>query len=311
MNIIIIGAAGFIGTNLAIRLSKCNDNKITLVDKELQYFDCIKELNLDHVEYEVSSLDMNMDFSILKGKSIIYHLVSTNMPTNSNINITKDLYDNVLFSSKLFEQCVDYGVGKIVYLSSGGTVYGKDAINPISELSQTNPINSYGLQKLTTEKLLYLYNYLYKINYSIIRLSNPYGPYQRPNGKLGVVTNFVYNALNDNVINVYGDGSVIRDFVYIDDAIDAIVNIASNNYNEIFNFGSGIGVCINEVLNCISNVLGVKLNINYLPARNVDVPKNVLSIEKYIDHFGDFKPISLEEGVRKTIDFFSNRRYDV
>lgn len=106
-----------------------------------------------------------------------------------------------------------------------GQVYGKEVDCPLKEKTATNPISSYGVQKVTIEKLLYLYRYMYGLDYRIIRLANPYGPYQRPNGVLGAVTTFTYKALKGDKIVVYGDGSVVRDFIYIDDAIRAIMKI--------------------------------------------------------------------------------------
>lgn len=304
MKIIILGAAGFIGTNLAIKLSKNDENIITLIDREEYFFSHLKRMNLQNVKYKISSLDVTMDFNILKEQDIVYHLVSTNVPTTSNQHISLDIQTNVLFSSNLFEACVRHKVKKVVFLSSGGTVYGKEASCPLSENTPTNPISSYGVQKITIEKLLYLYHYMYGLDYRIIRLANPYGPYQRPNGILGAVTTFTYKALRDEQIIVYGDGSVVRDFIYIDDAIEAIFNIVNGeNKYKIFNVGSGYGTSIKEVLYAIENVLKRRLNIEYNEGRSVDVPVNYLDISRYETYYGKLNPISIEEGVKRTADF--------
>lgn len=304
MKIAILGAAGFIGTNLAIKLSENVDNEITLIDRKEEYFSTIKKLQLPDVRFKTSSLDLMMDFSILEGEDVVYHLVSTNVPTTSNQHISQDIQTNVLFSSNLFEACVKYGVKKVVFISSGGTVYGKEAKCPLSENTPTNPISSYGVQKITIEKLLYLYNYMYGLDYRIIRLANPYGPYQRPNGILGAVTTFTYKALKNEKITVYGDGSVIRDFIYIDDAIDAILKIVNGeNKHRLFNLGSGYGTSVNDVLIAIENVLECKLNVEYREGRAVDVPINYLDISRYEKYYGKLNPISIDEGVRKTAEF--------
>ena len=222
MNILILGAAGFIGTNITIKLAENKANKITLVDKRKDYFSNIEKFHFLNIEIKESSLDENMDFSILRDQEVVYHLVSTNAPTTSNQHIGQDIQSNVVFSSNLFDACVKNCVRKVIFISSGGTVYGKESACPISENTPTNPISSYGVQKLAIEKLLYLYNYMYGLDYRIIRLANPYGPYQRPNGVLGAVTTFTYKALKGDEIIVYGDGSVVRDFIYIDDAVRAI-----------------------------------------------------------------------------------------
>lgn len=304
MNIIILGAAGFIGTNLAIKLSENKEDIITLVDRSEDYFSIIKKMNLHNINIRVSSLDSEMDFNILDGQEIVYHLVSTNVPMTSNQHVSLDIQVNVLFSLNLFEACVSYNVQKVVFISSGGTVYGKESKCPLTESTPTNPITSYGVQKITIEKLLYLYNYMYDLDYRIIRLANPYGPYQRPNGILGAVTTFTYKALKNEEINVYGDGSVIRDFIYIDDAIRAIQNIVNGtNKHHIFNLGSSYGTSINEILHTIENVLECKLKITYKEGRSVDVPVNYLDISRYEKYYGKLNPISIKEGIRRTAEF--------
>lgn len=304
MNILILGAAGFIGTNLTIKLAEKQENKITLVDKKKSYFTAIDKLNLPNIVELESSLNVETDFSILCGQDVVYHLVSTNVPANSNQHISQDIEANVLFSSKLFDACVNNNVKKVVFVSSGGTVYGKESKCPLNENTPTNPISSYGLQKVTIEKLLYLYNYIYGLDYRIIRLTNPYGPYQRPNGILGVVTTFVYKALKGHEITVYGDGTVVRDFIYIDDAIRAILNIVySKNKHHIFNLGCGYGTSVRELLETIHKALGLELNIVYKKARAVDVPVNYVDISRYEKNFRKLNPICLEEGIKKTAEF--------
>lgn len=304
MNIIILGAAGFIGTNLAIKLASNRDDVITLVDKRREWFSNIDKFDFKNIEIREHSLDTDMDFSVLEGQEVVYHLVSTNAPTTSNQHISQDIQANVLFSSNLFDACVKFDVKKVVFISSGGTVYGKEASCPLPENTPTNPISSYGVQKITIEKLLYLYNYMYGLDYRIIRLANPYGPYQRPNGVLGAVTTFTYKALKGEELQVYGDGSVIRDFIYIDDAIKAILNIVDGkNKHHTFNLGCGYGTSIKEVLNAIESVLGLKMNIIFKEGRAVDVPVNYLDISRYEKYYGKLNPISLEEGIKKTAEF--------
>lgn len=168
----------------------------------------------------------------------------------------------------------------------------------------TYPLSSYGIQKLTIEKLLYLYNYIYGLDYRIIRLANPYGPYQRPDGILGAVTTFTYKALKNEEITVYGDGSVVRDFIYIDDAIRAILNIVDGtDGHHIFNLGCGYGTSIKKVLDTIQKILNHDIKIIYKEGRKVDVPMNYLDISKYEKYYGKLNPLSLENGIRKTIDF--------
>lgn len=302
--IMILGAAGFIGTNLALALSKNKKYSLTLVDRSKVYFNRIL-FQLDNVSILESDLNFEMDFEeLINEQDVVYHLVSTTVPSTSNRNISQELMANVIFTSNLLDACVKRDVKKVVFISSGGTVYGKEVGCPLKEETPTKPISSYGLQKITIERLLYLYRYMYGLDYRIVRLSNPYGAYQRPNGVLGAVTTFTYKALKNEKITVYGDGSVVRDFIYIDDAIKAIVNIGSSeSIHRTFNVGYGRGTSILEVLDTIEKSLVIKLSVEFKAARKVDVPINYLDIGRYEEEFGKLNPISLYEGVQRTAKF--------
>lgn len=312
MNILIFGAAGFIGTNMVIRLLKDKNNIVTAVDVNKDYLKHLEELrdkgytNLICKESNFCQ-DTNFD-KILAGQDIIYHLVSTTVPTTSNKHVADELTANVVTSAAFFEACARNSVNKVIFISSGGTVYGKDVSCPIKEESITNPISSYGIQKLMIEKLLYLYKYTSNLDYRIVRLANPYGPYQRPNGIQGVVTTFVYNALKNGSATVYGDGSVVRDYIYIDDAIDAIFSVEKySGVEKIFNIGSGVGTSVNQIIDDIKQVLNIDIDVNYIASRPVDVPVNILDVEKYKREIGkDIFKTKLSDGIKETASFLKN-----
>lgn len=312
MNIVILGAAGFIGTNLTARLAQDPTYHITLVDKDKKYFKHIEDMHFTNVEIHFADFcdDMNFD-KFLKNQDIVYHLVSTTVPTTSNKNISQELAINIGFSVSLLEACVRCNVQRVVFVSSGGTVYGRNAVCPIVEETGLNPINAYGIQKVTIENLLYLYNYLYELDYRIVRLANPYGPYQRPNGVQGVVAAFIYRALKNESIVVFGDGTVVRDFIYISDAVGAMLNVANGAAPyKVFNIGCGYGTSINKILDIVKNVIGKELQIVYMPGRNVDVPKNILDISRYEQYYGKLNCCSLEDGIRKTAEWYIQNDLD-
>lgn len=312
MKIILLGAAGFIGMNLTLKLAEDKNNHITLVDVKKEYFSNAELLELENVEFKESTFDIESNFEeILTGQEVVYHLVSTTVPTTSNQHISQELMANVVMTAKMLDACVKCAVKKVAFISSGGTVYGKEVSCPLKEDTTTNPISSYGIQKVTIEKLLYLYQYVYGLDYRVIRLSNPYGPYQRPNGLLGAVTTFTYKALKGKEIVVYGDGSVIRDFIYIEDAVRGILNIVNGEGKyRTFNLGCGYGTSINEVLEVIHQVLNVEMNVAYKPGRKVDVPVNYLNIIRYETAFGKLNPICLHDGVLKTASFMK-KQYNI
>jgi len=307
--ILILGAAGFIGTNLTFRLAR-EECSLVCFDRP--------DSNMKHLSGENISTACGFlaDFAdddraeeLLQGTDIVYHLISTTCPTNSNIDIASEMQDNVISTIRLLDGCVKNKVKRIVFLSSGGTVYGKEHDGILSECDEASPISAYGIQKLTIEKMLYLYKEMYGLDYRIVRLSNPYGPYQRPNGIQGVVSTFTWKALHDEPITVYGDGSVVRDYIYIDDAIEGIINISSDNVRyALYNLGSGIGLSVNEVTKAIESALDKSLKINFTAGRAVDVPINVLNISRYTEEFGNPVSVSLEDGVKRLLQFYENNR---
>lgn len=305
MKIILLGAAGFIGTNLVIELAKDKKDQITVVDRDKTYFQTLEDMKIPDLNIIQSDLTVNADYEkLVEGQDIVYHLISTTVPTTSNQHIAEELMGNVILSANLFEACVHQNVKKVVFLSSGGTVYGKEVECPLDEKTPTNPITSYGVQKVTIEKLLYLYNYMYGLDYRIIRLTNPYGPYQRPNGVLGAVSTFTYKALKGEEIVVYGDGSVLRDFIYIDDAVRGIQKIVNGtDHHHVFNLGCGYGTSIDQVLRTIKKALAIEVKVKYTRARKVDVPVNYLDIKRYEAAYGPLDPIGLEEGIKRTAVF--------
>lgn len=302
MKACLIGGAGFLGTNLAIHLSQTDE--VTVIDRDEKFFTTLKSLNLP-IHYKTASFNIDSDFdSQVEGQDIVYHLASTVIPGNSNYDIGAEIDANVVVTCHLLDACVRQGIKKVVFISSGGAIYGKKGTCPIQEDMVTYPISSYGVQKLAIEKLLYLYRYQKDLDYRIIRLANPYGPYQRPNGKLGVVTTFVYKALTSGRLEVYGDGSVVRDFIYIEDAMRGILKIVNGENNvRIFNLGSGKGTSVNQVIEAIRRTIRSDLAVEYIAGRTTDVPVNYLDISRYEGIYGKLDPMDLEDGIKKTADF--------
>ncbi|KOA58874.1 hypothetical protein BAAM0499_08660 [Bifidobacterium animalis subsp. animalis MCC 0499] len=305
VNTAIIGGAGFIGTNLAIHFSNGGSEQITVVDSDSTYFNTLRSLELPHVSFKLAPFTGSADFDEqVRGQDVVYHLASTVIPGTSNQNIPAELEANIAVTARLLDACVRQNVKKVVFISSGGAVYGKKGTCPIGEDTVTYPISSYGIQKVAIEKLLYLYRYQKGLDYRIIRLANPYGPYQRPNGKLGVVTTFVYEALTNRRLKVYGDGSIVRDFIYIKDAVRGIKNIVDGESDyRVFNLGSGRGTSVNEVVDAIKRTIQEDIIVEHIAGRATDVPVNYLDISRYETIYGRLNPISLEEGIRDTAAF--------
>lgn len=312
---LILGAAGFIGSNLTLRLCREQKQLILFEQKEARYPEIVWEAaKTGRIEFaegsftEFTSEDWMEKLPGLKETDTVYHLISTTCPTNSNRNMAVEMEENLIATIRFLDACVSAGVSKVVFLSSGGTVYGKKHTGLCREEEEAFPITVYGMQKLSIEKALYLYRQMYGLDYRIVRLSNPYGPYQKPNGIQGAVTTFTWRALHKEPIQVYGDGSVVRDYIYIDDAIDGIVRIAERQgKHRLYNLGSGRGHSINEVIEMIAEVLGELPEVRYQAGRSVDVPVNVLDISRFEQDFGKLKAIGLQEGIRRLAEFYQGQ----
>lgn len=306
MKYLILGGSGFIGRNLIEELTKNPENTVTSFSRKHQDFDDLINKRPRQIVILNGTFGINTDFdNLTRGIDIVFHLISTTTPKTGNLNMVKEVTDNILPTINLLESCVSRKVKKLIFISSGGTIYGKTYGLPSKETDETYPICSYGIHKLTIEKYLTLFYNLYGLDYRIIRLSNPYGPYQLPGAGLGAVTTFTYNAILNKEIIIYGDGSVVRDYIYIEDAIENIINITHyDGIQKLFNLGSGIGSSLIDIINIISSILCKKINVEYMESRKTDVPYNVLDVSRYNETFGNRKLVILEDGIKKLIDYF-------
>lgn len=311
--ILILGAAGFIGTNLTLRLLK-EGKRLALFDRPGAAWTRAAEQAVQRGQAFIVEGDQEKGhgweraFSALGEVDTVYHLISTTCPTNSNRDVAGEMEENLIATIRLLDACVEAGVKKIVFLSSGGTVYGKLHTGICREEEEAFPITSYGVQKLAIEKMLYLYHEMHGLDYRIVRLSNPYGPYQRPNGVQGVVSTFTYRALTGQPIEVFGDGSVVRDYIYIEDAVTGILKIAEQPGSyRLYNLGSGQGHTVTDVIDAIAKVLGRRPEVIFRPGRPVDVPVNVLDVSRFEQDFGKLSPAALEEGICRLAQFYETR----
>ena len=217
MRILITGGNGFIGTNLALKLLQNNSIRVRIYDHSESIF----MRKIPGIEYIYGELgNTGQLHSALQNVDIVYHLASSSKPESSTGDPTYDVISNVVDTINMLEQCVKANVKRIVFISSGGTVYGETKEIPIKEDFPHNPICSYGITKLTIEKYLALYKHQYGLDYIVLRPSNPFGPFQNPFLRQGAVSVFLYNIINKIPIHIWGDGSIVRDYLYVQDLID-------------------------------------------------------------------------------------------
>jgi UDP-glucose 4-epimerase len=298
---LVLGGKGFIGSHLVNALAQkgCQVRSFDRFNLEAEQGKMAegKSVQLINGNFQLAS-----DLApALEDCDICYHLISTTTPLSSNLDPLFDIESNIKGTVQLLKLAMQAGVKKVVFVSSGGTVYGVPQHIPMLESHPTNPTCSYGITKLAIEKYLDLYESLYGLQYSILRVANPYGEGQKAVKGQGAIAAFLSKALRNEQIEVWGDGSVVRDYLHVDDVVSALLIAAEYVGRErVFNIGSGTGQSLNSILDSIEEMFGRPVLRSYLQARNFDVPSNILCIDKARQHLGWSPKVSFPEGLRRS-----------
>ena len=303
MKITVFGGGGFIGSAIVDRLLKDgHELKIFERPRVEPYRKFSAE---DNVEWVTGDLMSTHDVSLaVSGADIVFHLVSTTIPKSSNDDPVYDVQTNIVGSLQMLDAMVAKNVSKVIFISSGGTVYGNPVSLPINENHPTEPKVSYGVTKLAIEKYLLLYKHLYGIKVNILRVANPYGERQRIETSQGAVGVFLNNAIKGSPINIWGDGSTSRDYLYISDVAAAFS--AAIDYDgdySVFNISSGVGTSLHDLVRKIEHVLGHKITPNYQAGRPFDVKENVLDNSLAFSELGWKPMVDLDEGLHRTAEW--------
>jgi UDP-glucose 4-epimerase len=309
MKVVILGGAGFIGSHLV--------DELTAADHEVRVFD-VPNMNRTYLRRHENRIDIvGGDFlnatdisRATAGMDAVIHLVCTTLPGPSNENPVYDVTSNVVGTIRLLETALKNGVKKIIFASSGGTVYGIPEILPIPETHPTNPLCSYGITKLAVEKYLSLFDHLHGLRSVVLRLANPYGERQRTDGVQGAVAVFLGKLKSKTAITIWGDGSVARDYFYIRDLTDAFRRaVEISPPRPAYNIGSGVAVTLRELLSVIGEVTGKTPDVRFQPGRKLDVPVNAIDITSARRDLGWRPRTSLRQGIARTWEWL-NRECD-
>lgn len=272
-NVLVMGGGGFLGTHLC--------NQLVVSGYKVRAFGRSKsELLHSDVEFIRGHFEnINEVRTALKGQDCVYHMIHGTSPPSVNNDIEGDIRRSINPTLSLLSQCLEYRLKKIIFISSGGTVYGNNGMVASKESDPTMPISAYGAHKLLIENYLRIFLATKQLDYLIFRLSNPYGPLQSTKQGIGLIRVVIDSIKNNRSVDIYGDGETLRDYIYVDDAIRAMeAAISYKGSHKIFNIGSGEGKSINEIIFLLEQIMNLKSNKNTLLERNFDVRRSILDI---------------------------------
>lgn len=300
MRVLLIGGSGFIGSHVADALLASGVN-VTVFDRSEERYRR-KPPGLTYIRGELGNRG-ELESTLASGMDAVVHLVSSTTPKTSNDDPIFDVQMNLVESIALLDSCVKHRVKKLVFISSGGTVYGVPQELPIPETHPTNPICSYGIVKLAIEKYIQLYNALHGLQFVILRVSNPYGIRQDPFAAQGVISVFMGELLRGLPLEIWGDGTVVRDFVHIHDVAQLCRKALFQDVQGIFNAGSGSGTSLRQLLEVMALQLRMTPEIQWKQPRAFDVPAVVLNVRKAEEVLGWRPYVTMEEGFQELAEW--------
>jgi UDP-glucose 4-epimerase len=305
---LILGGGGFIGSHIVDALLVRN-HSVRVFERD--------DAETKNIAYALPKIELVRGnffcaddlVRAMTGIDVVVHLVSTTIPGSSNENMAYDVETNVIGNIKMLDIARKAGVRKIIFASSGGTVYGLPQFLPVTEAHPVAPICSHGIAKLAAEMYLHLHYHLYGLDYTVLRFANPYGARQNPLSGQGAIAAFLWRTLNDEPISIWGDGTVARDFFHVSDLAAAVLTVVENDTpSKIYNIGSGVPHTLNEVLSLIQDITGKKPSIQYFPARKLDVPVTYLDISRAQKELLWRPQISMREGLSRTWEYLQNAK---
>lgn len=301
--VVVLGGLGFMGSHLC-RALLAEGMQVRVFDKLYASHSLVEDIadRLEIVEGDIARPDDVL--GVLEGAETAVHLVHTTVPGSSMKDPEYDLSSNVIASVRWLSRLQETGLRRLLYISSGGTVYGLPRTNPIDETHPTDPVSSYGITKLAIEKYVRMYAEMYGIEYCLVRPSNVYGAGQRLHIGQGVIGVLADRALRGLPLEVWGTGESLRDYLYVEDFVSAIVALMRYRGQErVFNISSGQGRSVNDIIAALRAHLGFMPEVVYQSARGFDVPVNVLDSTRLHTATAWRPRMDLEEGIGLTVEW--------
>jgi UDP-glucose 4-epimerase len=300
--VLITGGAGFIASQIADALIE-QGREVVIVD-DLSH-GSITNINPKAKFYKVDIRDQNLDEIFAKERpQIVNHHAARTSVTHSLSKPTDDAEVNILGALNLLQNCVKWGIKKIIYASSGGAIYGEPVYLPCDESHPIAPLSPYGVSKYTVE--LYINSYLnnFGLNHTILRYANVYGPRQISTGEAAVVAKFAHQMLMGNDISINGNGEQARDFVYVGDIVRANIMAMEQTKNEVYNLGTGKTISVNQIFSLLKSMIGYNREPRYLPAIKGEIFNTSLNAAKAKKELEWVAETNFNDGLKATVDFY-------
>jgi UDP-glucose 4-epimerase len=305
-SILVIGGAGFIGAHL-LPMLVASGRRVTVLGRSAAPQYKLPE-GAAYVAGDFGRRDLLN--GLLDCHQEVIHLAYATVPNTSFENPLADLLQNLPPTVQLFSEVADRG-GKLILVSSGGTVYGEANQLPIRESHPTKPISPYGVTKLTLENYAYLYAVTHGLKFVCVRPANAYGAGQHPFVGQGFISTAMASVMREQPIKIFGRNGTIRDYIYVSDLASGIVSALERGHlSETYNLGSGVGLSNREVIQSMSPLMkqmGFEMSVEYLPERMFDVKANVLDSTKLQEQTGWRTRVDLREGLRLTAEWLRGR----
>ncbi|MBL8262729.1 MAG: NAD-dependent epimerase/dehydratase family protein [Xanthomonadaceae bacterium] len=296
MRALVIGGNGFIGSHLAEGL-RVRGHDVRVLDPGQARAD----VDWTGIDYRRGAYtDAASIADALDDVDTVFHLASTTVPASSNRDPAYDVSSNLVGALGLLSAMQARGLRRIVFFSSGGTVYGDPEVLPVPESHPLKPISSYGIVKVAIEQYLSMYRHLGQLDPLVLRPSNPFGPRQSAAGGQGFVAAAIARLHEGAPLQIWGDGETVRDYIFIDDLVELAIRAAASGDCGIFNAGSGVGASLNDIRAAIERAAGRKMSVEHLPARGFDVRRVVLDVSAARERFDWSPAIDLADGIART-----------
>jgi UDP-glucose 4-epimerase len=302
LKILVTGGAGFIASQVADALID-EGHRVFIVDDLSTGFEKNINLKATFIKANICDLDLSRLFEKEKFDLINHHAAQMDVRRSVGDPIF-DANINILGTINLLKNTVNTGVKKFMFASTGGAVYGEQKYFPADEEHPSNPLSPYGISKLAVEKYLYFYKTQYDLNYTILRYANIYGPRQNPFGEAGVVAIFSSKLLKGEQPVINGTGKQTRDYVFVGDVVKANLLTLNDNESEIYNIGTGTETDVNQLFALLNKITGKQKEEKHGPAAPGEQMRSVITSDKIFKKFNWRPSTSLEEGLKKTVEYF-------